>query len=221
MEEYIYDDYYCFKLIQSIIYDISRIDEEMKSDLDFYFEKVPFLDRFQHVVNIAGKQNCIDHDVKMSLLKKFIYIREIQDENTEHRINIINEMIYNLNCLKQDKIFGFYVLEYWKRNYSRLNLKTAFFEFEEFKNAILESICYDIQILYTHSSDMSDEEFLSLVPNFKEDDIYFFSISAIFSEMPEIFKDEIFYKRFKLLCSEFQMDRDDKKLVKKIEKYAK
>lgn len=216
MENYYY--YYCFKLIQSIIY---NIDKDDKSDLDCYFQNVSFLEDFKATILAAYKNNSIDEDVKFSLFNKMMYIRDINDENRDKRINIINEIIYTLNSFSQNRTSNFYFTEYWKRNYGRYNLKKIIVEIEQLKNLILESICYDIQVLYTHSNKVSDNEFLDLVPLFKEDDIYFLSISAMFYEMPELFKDELFYKRFKLICSNYQMDKDDKKLVKKIDKYAK
>ena len=94
-------------------------------------------------------------------------------------------------------------------------------------NNIHDSICNDLFVLVSHSSNVSDEEFIKeYLTELKDSDLYYESLNVILKENPLVFKDQLFYNRMICVLEYNNLIYEDlveynQKLVKKIDKKVK
>ena len=99
---------------------------------------------------------------------------------------------------------------------------------EDIENSIPfieDSICTDFVVLFSHSKDVTDEQFTEeYLPEFINNGFYYESLNIILKECPSFFKDKLFIDRVK---SVIEMNKNlhphfnnkSKKIMKRIQKY--
>lgn len=214
---------YIEKFLMFIIYENTR---SAYKELDWLYD-IKILDSFKAVIKILGKHGCIRPEIKNNIYNILMYGRNIIDEYYKQRIELINETIGILNSMEEQDYLRFYSgqLAYRVRDGKKLKKLVI----EDIKNSIPfieESICTDYAVLYSHSEDITDEEFVKeCLPELINNGYYYESLNILLKECPSLFKDEIFIDR---MNSVIEMNKNlhpyfnkkSKNLKKRIRKYS-
>lgn len=212
------------KLVYNIMFDLYEKDySEDPSMFDLNIIK-----SLEVIVEYHTSQNDLSKSVMDNISNFLMSAREYQDENRNERIEIINRIIRHMNSQEKDQSLIFY----------RMQLHTRTGEFKYLFKAsnaeiigeidnVHDSICHDLFVLVSHSSDVSDEDFVKeYLPELKDSDLYYESINTILKENPIVFKDQLFYNRMICVLEYNNLMYNDligynEKLVKKIDKKIK
>jgi len=214
-------------LINAIIFNLEDEEYENKEDI---FDLV-FMRSFLNVVKYYVDNNSFSEKIKDNIRNYLFKAREYKDNNRDKRIDIINEIIITLNNQKEDNSLGFYRLELYKRRRDlKFAIKADNDTIKKEIDAIHDSICGDLYVIYTHSDSISDQKFINEhLPNLSNSAMYYESINALIMDYPYIFKDRIFYNRMmcvlnlnnELYNDDKEMINLNKKLVKKVNRKVK
>ena len=82
----------------------------------------------------------------------------------------------------------------------------------EWKNFVISSIGSDFNFLELFSDRLSDKTFKEEVHKLVNNKVFFLSLNAILNEYPELFKNETFKNRLKILL---ELNKGDKLLLSK------
>ena len=212
------------KLVYNIIFNFY---EKNYNDEPELFDLI-IIESLKNIVEYNTKENNLSESVKDNIRSFLLQAREYEDEHRKERINIINEIIGLLNTQEKDDSLIFYRMQLYDRT------KDFKFLFQAPKSEIIkeidnvhDSICYDLFVLVSHSTDVSDEEFIKeYLPELKASDLYYESLNIILRENPIVFKDQLFYNR--MMCvfeykniTYQELVKYNEKLVKKIERKIK
>lgn len=142
----------------------------------------------------------INPRVKDKAYRIMAYIKENNNftDDIKHKINnLFNDIIIDLNVIKDMDGEEYYLDEIAKRFDFRGNVTLDEEEYEDYKSIVEESLGNDYIILSYHCDIIKENEFEESVPLFITDMYYFNSLNAILTEYPEILKNETFKKRVK------------------------
>lgn len=212
------------KLIYHIMFDFFE-DNYLEDPKSF---DLMIMKSLRNVVEYNTQENNLSESVKDNIRKFLLQAREYKDEYRKERINIINEIIGLLNTQEKDDSLIFYRMQLYDRT------KVFRYLFQASKEEIIkeidnvhDSICYDLFVLVSHSTDVSDEEFVKeYLPELKASDLYYESLNMILRENPIVFKDQLFYNRMMCVLEynniiHQELINYNEKLIKKIDKKIK
>lgn len=182
----------------------------------------------KNIVEYHTKNNDFSEPVKDNI-RNFLYqAREYQDEHRKERIDIINEIIGLINTQEKDESLIYYRLQLYDRsNQFKYLFKATKAEIIKEIDNVHDSICFDLFVLVSHSTDVSEEEFIKeYLPVLKSTDLYYESLNMILKENPIVFKDQLFYNRMMCVLEYNNLMHDElveynERLVKKINKKTK
>lgn len=208
-----YEVYEDFKLVEGLIFS-SRVSPSVKQA----FTDIGDLVHLKCVI-----ENCnymFDDNEINNICKIFQYVKYIEDEYTNERINIINEILTILNSgYDKNEHYSFYKEEFLKRvNNKKLN-KLDNRTIEEYKYIIKTSIAMDTIILLSHTS--IDDDLNNYMNDFIDSVFYRMSIRAIIQEFPLILNNELFVSRMNKVLDNSKDKRSVKILRKEIKRLKK
>lgn len=187
------DIYYLQKFLMFLIFENTR---KSYKEADWIYD-IDILQKFKKLIKEFGKYGCIRPDIKNNIYTILVDGRKIIDENYKERIKLINEIIIILNSLSEQDYLRFYTGQLALRIQEPKQLKKL--TIQEVENnipLIEESICTDFVILFSHSKDVTDEQFVNdYLPDFINNGFYYESLNMILKECPSYFKDELFVDR--------------------------
>lgn len=214
-------------LIKAIIFNTE--DDDYKNEEDIF--DLIFMESFSNIVKFYVENNAFSEKIKDNIRNYLYKAREYKDNNRDKRIDIINEIIITLNSQKEDNSLGFYRFELYKRRRDlKLAIKSDNDTIKKEIDAIHDSICGDLYVIYTHSDSINDQKFITEhLPNLSNSAMYYESINALLMDHPYVFKDRLFYNRMmcilnlnnELYSDDKEMINLNKKLVKKVDKKVK
>lgn len=202
MDNFDYSNYSLFKVNEMITVekDITDIIKESPE-----FSSIWFLEQFLSFVEQLSSGNILVGDMKRNILN---YVNSVLDmefdndtkENKVKRIDLINKIIRTLNNQIKDKSIDFYRVEMYKRSNCKSYLNSFKIDDNEIlaeKEALFASIKFERIILYTHSNEVSDQDFVDkYLFEIVDNNMYYAAINCMLMECPEVFLDKIFYDRF-------------------------
>ena len=212
------------KLIYQIMFDFY---EKNYSEDSGMFD-LNILKSLEAIVEYHTSQNDLSASVMDNISNFLMAARDYQDENRNERIEIINNIVRLMNSQEKDQSLIFYRMQLHTRTKDfKYLFKASDSEIIKEIDNIHDSICHDLFVLVSHSTDVSDMDFINeYLPELKDSDLYYESINTILKENPIVFKDQLFYNR--MICVlEFNnlMYQDlvefNEKLVKRIDKKVK
>ena len=143
-------------------------------------------------------------------------VKDIEDEYTNERISIINEILTILNSgIDKQEHYSFYKEEFLKRVNNKKLSKLDEDAIERYKYIIKTSIALDPIILLSHTT--LDEDINNYLNDFIDSVFYRMSIRAIIQEFPLILNNELFVNRMNKVLD----NSKDKKSVKTLRKDIK
>ena len=208
-----YETYEDFKLVQGLIFS-SKISPSVR-------EAFTDIGDLVHLKTVIENCNYMFDDAEINIIGKILqYVKDIEDEYTNERINIINEILITLNSsIDKKEHYNFYKEEFLKRvNNKKLN-KLDNSTIEEYKYIIKTSIAMDTIILLSHTS--KDENINNYLNDFVDSVFYRMSIRAIIQEFPLILNNELFVSRMNKVLDNSKDKKSVKVLSKEIKKIKK
>lgn len=212
------------KLIYQIMFDFYNKDYEE----DPRMFDLNILKSLEVIVEYHTSQNDLSKTVMDNISNFLVAAREYQDENRNARIEIINNIIRFMNGQEKDDSLIFYRMQLYTRTKdSKYLFKASDAEIIKEIDNVHDSICHDLFVLVSHSTDVNDEDFIKeYLPELKDSDLYYESINTILKENPIVFKDQLFYNRMICILEYNNLMYQDlvkynEKLVKKINKKIK
>ena len=212
------------KLIYQIMFDF--YEKNYEEDTGMFGLNI--LKSLEVIVEHHTSQNDLSKSVIDNIGKFLMAAREYKDEQRLERIEIINNIIRLMNSQEKDDSLIFYRMQLHTRTRDfRYLFKASNAEIISEIDNVHDSICHDLFVLVSHSTDVSDEEFIKeYLPELKDSDLYYESINTILKENPIIFKDKLFYNRMICVLEYNNLMYQDlveynEKLVKKIDKKIK
>lgn len=183
---------------------------------DKLFDEVYKLEWFKDM--ILENRDLID-DVMCKNIKNVVEkYRYIDDEDRIKRLHIINEIIVSLNSsYDKDKNYEFYRQEIAKRYDNKKYLKLSNYNVDRNKEMIISSIACDY-ILLSLICEYNDQDFKNVISKIDFNNFHILSLNAILYEFPLIITDPNFIPRVNILLKQKYLKKDNKKLVKKINK---
>lgn len=216
-----YEFYVLYKLILAMFFECN--DKEMRQQE--WSTGVDALVSMKDVVKHLKKNNALSSKIKNNIFDCLDYAKYIKDEDSKERNKVINEIIGLLNCEEDYIPIGFYRTELYKRT-DNIKFITKYYDEEIISkiDIVNNSIRFDIDVLVSHGEDVSEQEFKESYLDFFSCNLYYYeSINAILKEYPKIFKNELFYNRFRqVLDASYEknrsFNRENKRLIKEIKK---
>ncbi|MDO4962476.1 MAG: hypothetical protein Q4E75_00005 [bacterium] len=208
--------YYEKKMIDSIIF---RSENSKFEGLDIVFN-IKNLEKLKLLINYYTSLNALDYDAKENINQLLIEGRNIKDDDYEERIDLINEIIILINSQKEDDSINFYRDLLYDRFQSKKILSFSDEYIESKKEEIRYLMYYDLLILSSHSSNVSDDDFTNIwIDYFKCDEIYYLCISYILYQNPHVFEDSKFKIRMNAILEENEnINSKNKKINKELKK---
>ena len=214
------------KLIYELIFNSEKIDLK---EAPYVFDLV-VLKSIKNIVEYHTANGDLHPKIINNIGDFLVQARFYDDEYKNERFSIINDIITLMNNQKFDECLMFYRFQLYSR---RKEIKYLFASNEEIMTEIdnvHDSICHDLYVITSHSSEFSDEDFIKeAIPFLQDSNLYYESLNMILKENPAIFKDLTFYNR--MICilninneiykENEKMYQHNKKLVKKIDKKVK
>ncbi len=212
------------KLVYKIMFDFYDKDYEEEA---FMFD-LNIIKSLEVIVEYHTSQNDLSASVINNINKFLMAARDYQDENRNERIEIINNIIRLMNAQEKDDSLVFYRMQLHTRTKeSKYLFKASNAEIIKEIDNVHDSICHDLFVLISHSSDISDEDFVKdYLPELKDSELYYESLNVILKENPIVFKDQLFYNRMICVLEYNNIMYQDlveynEKLVKKIDRKIK
>ena len=208
------------KLVYNIIFDL--YEKDYSEDTSMF--DLNIIKSLEVIVEYHTSQNDLSKSVMDNISNFLMAAREYQDENRNERIEIINRIVRLMNS--QEKEFYRMQLHTRTKEFKWL-FKASDAEIIKEIDNVHDSICHDLFVLVSHSTDVSDEEFVKeYLPELKDSDLYYESINTILKENPLVFKDQLFYNRMICVLEYNNLMYQDlvgynEKLVKRIDKKIK
>ena len=206
----IYEDY---KFVQGLIFNTNVSSE--------YGEAFIEIGDLNHLLYIVKKCNYMFDDDEINNIGKILEdVKIINDEHTNERINIINEILTILNSgTDKQEYYSFYKEEFIKRISNKKLSKLDNNTIDRYKYIIKTSIALDPIILLSHVS--IDEDLNNYINDFIDSVFYRMSIRAIMQEYPSILNNELFVSRMNKVLNNSKDKKSVKTLRKEIKKIKK
>ena len=217
------------KFINKLINHLDILNIEKKSKINNLIEYTFKNDRYFliNVLNeIVKKDNNYENIKSFWEFVKKIYMKKPSDVGNDDvrlwKTNWINYLIMSVNKGSKDNYINFCRFELSKR----MN-KTEYLDKRQVPEQIikkeipslLNSMCFDQFVLYSHSIEVNDEYFnLEYLPVLIRSEKYLESIYCIFEECPSKFYDPIFKKRCECVLKNKINFIEDKSSIKKTKK---
>lgn len=212
------------KLVYNIIFDL--YEKDYSEDTSMF--DLNIIKSLEVIVEYHTSQNDLSKSVMDNISKFLMAAREYQDENRNERIEIINRIVRLMNSQEKDQSLIFYRMQLHTRTKEfKWLFKASNAEIIKEIDNVHDSICHDLFVLVSHSTDVSDMEFVKeYLPELKDSDLYYESINTILKENPLVFKDQLFYNRMICVLEYNNLMYQDlvgynEKLVKRINKKIK
>lgn len=204
-----YEVYEDFKFVQGLIFN-SNVSRE-------YGNAFIELGDLMHLKYIIENCNYMFDDDEINNIGIILQdVKDIEDEYTNERINIINEILTILNSgIDKQEHYSFYKEEFLKRVNNKKLSKLDDNAIERYKYIIKTSIALDPIILLSHTS--IDDDINNYLNDFIDSVFYRMSIRAIIQEYPLILNNELFVSRMNKVLD----NSKDKKSVKTLRKDIK
>ena len=204
-----YEVYEDFKFVQGLIFN-SNVSRE-------YGNAFIELGDLMHLKYIIENCNYMFDDDETNNIGLILQdVKDIEDEYTNERINIINEILTILNSgIDKQEHYSFYKEEFLKRVNNKKLSKLDDNAIERYKYIIKTSIALDPIILLSHTS--IDDDINNYLNDFIDSVFYRMSIRAIIQEYPLILNNELFVSRMNKVLD----NSKDKKSVKTLRKDIK
>lgn len=184
------------KLVYQIMFDFYNKDYEE----DIMMFDLNILKSLEVIVEYHTSQNDLSKSVMDNISSFLMAAREYQDEHRNERIEVINNIIRLMNSQEKDQSLIFYRMQLHTRTKEfKYLFKASDAEIKKEIDNVHDSICHDLFVLVSHSTDVSDEEFVKeYLPELKDSELYYESLNVILKENPLVFKDQLFYNR--MIC---------------------
>ena len=205
-----YETYEDFKFVQGLIFN-SNISKKCS---DAFIEIGDLI----HLKYIVVNCNYMFDETERNNIGIILQdVKDIEDEYTNERITIINDILTTLNSGKdKQEHYSFYKDEFLKRvNNKRLN-KLDDSTIERYKYIIKTSIALDPIILLSHTS--IDEDINTYLSDFVDSVFYRMSIRAIIQEFPLILNNKLFVSRMNMVLDNSKDKKSAKILRKEIKR---
>ena len=204
-----YEVYEDFKFVQGLIFN-SNLSRE-------YGNAFIELGDLIHLKYIIKNCNYMFDDTEINNIGLILQdVKDIEDEYTNERISIINEILTILNSgIDKQEHYSFYKEEFLKRVNNKKLSKLDEDAIERYKYIIKTSIALDPIILLSHTT--LDEDINNYLNDFIDSVFYRMSIRAIIQEFPLILNNELFVNRMNKVLD----NSKDKKSVKTLRKDIK
>lgn len=204
-----YEVYEDFKFVQGLIFN-SNVSRE-------YGNAFIELGDLIHLKYIIENCNYMFDDTEINNICLILQdVKDIEDEYTNERISIINEILTILNSgIDKQEHYSFYKEEFLKRVNNKKLSKLDEDAIERYKYIIKTSIALDPIILLSHTT--LDEDINNYLNDFIDSVFYRMSIRAIIHEFPLILNNELFVNRMNRVLD----NSKDKKSVKTLRKDIK
>lgn len=204
-----YEVYEDFKFVQGLIFN-SNLSRE-------YGNAFIELGDLIHLKYVIENCNYMFDDTEINNIGLILQdVKDIEDEYTNERISIINEILTILNSgIDKQEHYSFYKEEFLKRVNNKKLSKLDEDAIERYKYIIKTSIALDPIILLSHTT--LDEDINNYLNDFIDSVFYRMSIRAIIQEFPLILNNELFVNRMNKVLD----NSKDKKSVKTLRKDIK
>lgn len=204
-----YEVYEDFKFVQGLIFN-SNVSRE-------YGNAFIELGDLIHLKYVIENCNYMFDDTEINNIGLILQdVKDIEDEYTNERISIINEILTILNSgIDKQEHYSFYKEEFLKRVNNKKLSKLDEDAIERYKYIIKTSIALDPIILLSHTT--LDEDINNYLNDFIDSVFYRMSIRAIIQEFPLILNNELFVNRMNKVLD----NSKDKKSVKTLRKDIK
>ena len=204
-----YEVYEDFKFVQGLLFN-SNVSRE-------YGNAFIELGDLIHLKYIIKNCNYMFDDTEINNIGLILQdVKDIEDEYTNERISIINEILTILNSgIDKQEHYSFYKEEFLKRVNNKKLSKLDEDAIERYKYIIKTSIALDPIILLSHTT--LDEDINNYLNDFIDSVFYRMSIRAIIQEFPLILNNELFVNRMNKVLD----NSKDKKSVKTLRKDIK
>ena len=208
-----YEIYEDFKLVQGLIFS-SKISPSVR-------EVFTDIGDLIHLKYIVENCNYMFDEAEINNIGKILqYVKDIEDEYANERINIINEILTTLNSgNNKQEHYSFYKEEFLKRVNSKKLNKLDNSTIEKYKYIIKTSIALDSIILLSHTT--IDEDINNYLNDFLDSVFYRMSIRAIIQEFPLILNNDLFVSRMNMVLDNSKDKKSVKVLRKEIKKLKK
>lgn len=198
-----HDVYYLDKLLLALMFDKNN---NFYKNVPWFYD-VEVLEKFKPLISAFVQRGYIRNNLKGNIYKILMDGRLVLDDNYKKRTQIINEIIRILNIQNPDESILYYIKELYVRTNAKkpFNKYTAYYteDVEKQVHSIDNSIFNDFIVLFTHSKEVSDEDFKELyLPDLVNNNFYYESLNTILEECPSMFKDELFFDRFNMILKE-------------------
>lgn len=215
------DIYYHHKFLLAIMFDYNYEYYKVNS----WLYDIDVLEDFRDIIKYYCESDCVNNQVKDNIYKILVDGRNVKDENYNERISLINEIIGILNAQEADISLNYYIGQLLIRQ-RRTKKEIKKYYLEDLYNeipSIHESIFGDFLVLYTHSKQVTDEEFKEKYLNaFAQNKMYYENLNVILTECPSMFQNELFINRMNAIFKlNKEMYRDANKLNKQMIKRIK
>lgn len=225
LQDDIYDEinnYNIMKIVELILTD-NFIDEII--DVNPELCTFDFLVMFEDIIEQFISREILSPIMKKNALSYLNHVRFVIDggiEDEEDRnfiINLINKLIVKLNDQRGKNYIEFYRNEMYKRTNNKKFLRCPDTYIKQCEQNLFESISLEQMLLYSHSVDVSDEEFQNeCLPDLSNDPVYFDAISCFINECPHLFLDKLFYSRFLIVMNEWINKEKGNRSIKKFQR---
>ena len=204
-----YEVYEDFKFVQGLIF-----NSNVSSEYGNAFIEIGDL---MHLKTIIENCNYMFDDTEINNIGLILQdVKDIEDEYTNERINIINEILTILNSgIDKQEHYSFYKEEFLKRINNKKLSKLDDIAIERYKYIIKTSIALDPIVLLSHTT--NEEDINNYLNDFIDSVFYRMSIRAIIQEFPLILNNELFINRMNKVLD----NSKDKKSVKTLRKDIK
>ena len=208
-----YEVYEDFKFVQGLIF-----NSNVSSEYGNAFIEIGDL---MHLKTIIENCNYMFDDTEINNIGLILQdVKDIEDEYTNERINIINEILTILNSgIDKQEHYSFYKEEFLKRINNKKLSKLDDIAIERYKYIIKTSIALDPIVLLSHTT--NEEDINNYLNDFIDSVFYRMSIRAIIQEFPLILNNELFINRMNKVLDNSKDKSSAKTLRKEIKKLRK
>lgn len=206
------DTYMNHKYIEYFIYNFN-LDEETYKD---NYDRLEVLEIIRDY--IEANRNLIDEDVANHIRNAVNIFRDIIDNNTMNRNEVINEIIINLNKdYDRDINYAYYRTQLYTRTKDKKFFTDSKEAIDVDKSEINISIAFDFSLL-SFLIDVPYEIFIDHLSDLQDNEFVYLSLRAILCECPNVLKNETFVGRLNEVLNIKTNKKEHKKLVKEIKR---
>ena len=206
------DAYMNHKYIEYFIYNLNLTDDTYKDNYD----RIPALEVIRDYVLI--NRNLIDENIANHIRDKVTSFRDIEDDKTLERNQIIQDIIINLNKPFDEEVNYNY---YRTQLYTRTNDKKFFTDskaaIDVDKSEINISIAFDFSLL-SFLIDVPEVIFKEHLDELQDNEFVYLSLRAILCEFPNVLLNDTFMIRLKEVLDTKTNNKEHKKIVKEIKR---